>query len=272
MIRLIDTHCHLDFNRFDADRSDVILRAIEAGVVRIVVPGLDLATSHNICTIAEQYPNIYAAVGIHPNELANAGDLEQTLSEIRDLAAHNRVVAVGEIGLDYYWKNSPPEVQREWLKCQLNLGRDLSRPVILHNRDSTADIVAMLFEWVASGLPEALHTRPGVVHSFSGNWADAKHFLDLGFYIGFTGPITYKNADEVRDVAMNAPIDRILIETDAPFLPPVPYRGKRNEPAYVRHVAEKLAEVRGTTLEAIAELTTQNASRLFGWDVAVDMA
>jgi TatD DNase family protein len=267
-MQLVDTHCHLDFIRFDEDRADVIRRAREAGVLRIVVPGLDLATSTAICDLAEHYPDIYAAVGIHPNDLEHAGEPEATLSAVRRLAAHDKVVAIGEIGLDYYWKKTPPEVQQEWLHRQLMLASDLALPVILHNRESIDDLLTILTRWVNTGLPQSLLSRPGVVHSFSGTWSEAQRVLDLGFYLGFTGPLTYKNAEDVRTVAANAPADRILVETDSPFLPPVPHRGNRNEPAFVWHIAEKLAEVRGISLDAAAEMTTQNASRLFIWEMA----
>jgi TatD DNase family protein len=268
MIRLVDTHCHLDFNRFDEDRTEVVRRAIEAGVVRIVVPGLDLSASRAICDLVEQLPGIYAAVGVHPNDLDHVGELGSTLDEIRKLARRPKVVAIGEIGIDYHWMNAPRPIQHLWLIRQLEMAKELKLPVILHSRESNPDLLELLRDWVSGGLPETLRSRPGVLHSFSGNWQEAEQVLELGFYIGLTGPLTYRNADEMRDVAAKAPADKLLIETDAPFLTPLPHRGKRNEPAYVRLVAEKLAEVRGIDLESVARMTTENAATLFEWDMA----
>lgn len=261
---LVDTHCHLDFDRFDDDREEVIQRAVDAGVMVIIVPGLDLDISLRAVTLAGRHREVYAAVGVHPNDIRpGGGSLKNTLTQIRELARHRKVVAIGEVGLDYYWDKTPLAIQHVWLTAQLELAAELELPVILHNREATADLLDVLADWAGEGLPAELTGRRGVLHSFSGTWEDAQVALDLGFYLGFTGPITYKKADEMRRVAQNAPTDRILVETDAPFLTPHPHRGQRNEPAFVRFTAIRLAEVRGCDLETIAAQTTSNATALF---------
>ncbi len=264
-LELVDTHCHLDFDHFNDDRDQVVQRAVEAGVMRIVVPGLDLETNQRAIDLAEQYQGVYAAVGIHPNNLGPRPDpLGPTLEHIRELAAHPKVVAIGEIGLDYYWKKTPKGIQHIWLKQLLRLAGELGLPVILHNREATGDMLRILTDWCRSS-PASSTDRLGVLHSFSGTWEDAQAALEMGFHLGFTGPITFKKAHEMRKVARNAPEKRILIETDAPFLTPHPHRGERNEPAYVRYTAERLAKVRDMDLNAIAAQTTSNARMLFSW-------
>lgn len=253
---LIDTHCHLDFDSFDEDRDAVVQRAAEAGVTRIVVPALNLENASTVLRLAGQYPGVYAAVGVHPN--STAGWQDNWMDALRTLAAHPKVVAIGEIGLDYYWRKSPPATQQKALAQQLALAAELNLPVIIHNRESSADVLRLL-----AASPLAGRTAPGVLHSFSANWAAAQAALELGYYLGFTGPVTFKKADELRDVARQTPADRLLVETDAPFLTPQPYRGRRNEPAYVRFVAERLAMERGVDTAVFATQTTQNAERLF---------
>lgn len=260
MTLLVDTHCHLDFSRFDGDRDEVICRAKEAGVTRIIIPGLDLETSRKAITLAERYEGIYTTVGIHPNSVREAYRGKDTLAALRKLAKHTKVIAVGEIGLDYYRDRTPPTEQMVAFWAQLVLAAELGKPVVLHDREATADTIITLARW----REEHPNNPTGVLHSFSGSWPDAQRALEMGFYLGFTGPITYRKADRIREVAANAPADRILTETDAPFLTPHPYRGKRNEPAYVRYVANKLAEVRGEALESVAKRTTANTATLFG--------
>jgi len=255
-LSLVDTHCHLDFDALAADIDDVLRRAVEAGVGRIIVPSLDLANARTVLNLTEQHDNLFAAVGIHPNSAMAWQD--EWIDELHALARRERVVAIGEIGLDYYWDDAPAEIQHRALGLQLELAAELDLPVIIHNRDAAEDVLRML-----AASPLAGRERPGVLHSFSADWTAAESALALGFYLGFTGPITFKKADELRDIAARAPLDRILIETDAPFLTPHPFRGRRNEPAYVRYVAEKLAEVRGLSLEEVARATTANAERLF---------
>lgn len=257
---LIDTHCHLDFERFDADRDEVVARALEAGIERIIVPALDLGNVTAVLSHSEQYDSVYAAIGIHPN--SSAGWQDEWIDALRDLAQHDKVVAIGEVGLDYYWDKSPKEVQQRALALQLNLAAALDLPVIIHNRDSGVDVIRLL-----AASPLAGQERPGVLHSFSADWAIAQAALDMGFYLGFTGPVTFKKAGDLRQIAAQVPEDRILVETDAPFLTPHPYRGKRNEPAYVAHVAERLAAVRGVETAVFSQQTTANALRLF-WNQA----
>lgn len=256
VISLVDTHCHLDFESLVEDIDGVIGRAAEAGVERIIVPALDLSNVRAVLALAERHAGVFAAVGVHPNSAA--GWRDAWIDDLRALGRHEKVVAIGEIGLDYYWDKTPVEIQHRVLALQLELAAELNLPVIIHNRDAAPDVLRLL-----AASPLAQMKLPGVLHSFSADWATAEAALSLGFYLGFTGPLTFKKADELRDIAARAPLDRVLIETDAPYLTPHPYRGRRNEPAYVRYVAEKLAEVRGLSLEDIARTTTTNAERLF---------
>jgi TatD DNase family protein len=255
-VTLVDTHCHLDFHTLAPDIDAVIARAVAAGVSRMIIPALDLDSIRATLALARRFREIYAAVGVHPNSAA--GWLDEWIGTLRASAGQEKVVAVGEIGLDYYWHKTPPEIQHRAFALQLELAGVLGLPVIVHNREASADTLRML-----GASPLAGRDRAGVLHSFAGDWAFAKQILDLGFYIGFTGPLTYKKAHELRDVASRAPLDRILIETDSPYQTPEPFRGQRNEPAYVCLVAERLAELRGLPLEEIARITTANAERLF---------
>jgi len=258
---LVDTHCHLDFNAYDGIRDQVIDEAAAHGVTRIINPGIDLARSRAACNLADIYHNVYAAVGVHPNSTVGFGS--QHLDELRQMAAHPKVVAIGEIGLDYHWDDSPKETQWAALEAQLALAAELELPVIIHNREASEDVLEILESWVKT-LPDSLRTRPGVLHSFSAPPLIAERGLALGFYLGFTGPVTFKNADELRQLAAHVPQNRIVIETDGPFLTPSPHRGKRpNKPAYVRFIAERLAALRNVTTEEFAAQSTANAERLF---------
>ncbi len=274
-LMLVDTHCHLDFDSFAGEAEAVVERAAAAGVTRIIVPSLDLGNVRAVLDLAERFPGVYAAVGVHPNSAA--GWRDEWIDELRALAAHPRVVAIGEIGLDYYWDKTPPATQHRALLGQLALAAELDLPVILHNRDASTDLLRLLVEVTGeqgsegAGGREKARSHPalqegllrGVFHSFSAEWPTAEAALALGFYMGFTGPLTFKKADDLRAIAARVPLDRILIETDAPFLAPHPHRGRRNEPAYVHLVAERLAEVRGLSLEEVAQATTANAVALF---------
>ena len=254
---LIDTHCHLDFERFDEDRDEVVVRATAVGVQRIIVPALDLQNCETVLALTERYEGVYAAVGVHPNSSADWQD--GWIGALREMAQAEKVVAIGEIGLDYYWDDVPKPVQHRALGQQLELAAALGLPVIIHNREASGDVLALLRE-----SPLAYRENAGVLHSFSADWETAVAALDMGFYLGFTGPVTFKKAAELRQIAVKAPLDRILVETDAPFLTPQPYRGKRNEPAYVRFVAERIAAERGLDTAVFAQHTTENAQRLFG--------
>lgn len=256
-MKLIDTHCHLDLDKFDEDREAVVQRAAENGVTRIIVPAIDMDNTKAVLALADRYEGVFAAVGVHPN--ATAVLPENWLQTIERLARHPKVVAVGEIGLDYYWDDSPKATQHAALAQQLALASDMDLPVIIHNREASADVIRLLAESPLIG-----RERPGVLHSFAADWDTAQAALDMGFYLGFTGPVTFKKADDLRQIAAKAPLDRILVETDAPYLTPQPYRGKRNEPGYVRFVAEKIAEIRGLETAVFAAHTTANAERLFG--------
>ena len=253
---LIDTHCHLDFERFDEDRDEVVARAMAAGVDRIIVPAIDPTNFAKVIGLVERYEGVYAAIGVHPN--ATAGWEAGWLAQIRALAAHEKVVAIGEIGLDYHWDRAPKAVQHQAFAAQLALAAELCLPVIVHNRESSDDVVRLLAE-----SPLAGRERPGVLHSFSAPLATADAVLAMGFYLGFTGPLTFKKADELRAIAAKVPLERLLVETDAPFLAPQPYRGKRNEPAYVAAVAERLAAIHLKSTAEMAAITTANAERLF---------
>ncbi len=273
---LTDTHCHLDYDKFDSDRDAAIQRAKESGLVRILVPGLDSKSSKEAVRLAEENPMIYAAVGFHPTDLDKFS--EKTFSEVHELAKHPKVVAIGEIGIDYYWEKEADKraFQREVLVRELVFAQEMNKPVVIHMReendawfgDASTDLLKILQDW-KKDLSGRLLEKPGVLHSFNGNLETAQRAIELGFYIGVTGPVTYKNADEKRQVIANLPLNRLLIETDAPFLAPVPHRGKRNEPAFVSHIADKIAEIHSHTPQEIAMITTANAERLFSWGETV---
>ena len=288
---LTDTHCHLDFNKFDKDRDAVIQRALDVGVERMMIPALDYESSLAGIKLAESHPNIYAAVGFHPTDLEkwDESSIKKLRTQILDSgsllpkqrerapALQNKILAIGEIGLDYYWVKEADQqaVQRDILKQQLKLAQDVNKPVIIHMREendawfgqASIDLLAILTEWHQElrAQDHPLKDKPGVLHSYNGNLETAQKAIALNFYLGVTGPVTYKNAEEKRNIIKQLPITQLLIETDAPFLTPVPHRGQRNEPAFVAHIADKIAEIHNTTREQIAEITSANANRLFGW-------
>ena len=252
---LIDSHAHLDDLRYDTDRDNVLQRAQTAGIEAIVTIGCDLATSQAAVALAHAHPNIFATIGVHPHEAKEIG--EGWYESFRSLARHPKVVAYGEIGLDYHYDHSPREIQRQRFREQIHLARELALPLVIHTREAQEDTVMILRE-------EGAVDGGGVFHCFSGDAWLAKDALDLGFYLSFSGVLTFKNATMLRDIAKTVPLDRLMVETDCPYLAPVPYRGKRNEPAYVQYVAEILAEIRGNgSVESIARATVENTKRVF---------
>jgi TatD DNase family protein len=251
----VDSHAHLDDPAFDADRAQVIERAHAVGVAYVLAVGggTGVGNLRAAATIAARYPWIYASAGIHPHDAAQA--TESHFQVLRDLMLNPKVVAVGEVGLDYYYDHSPREVQRQVLKRQLDLARESQRPVIIHCRDAYADLRQIIqAHWQAS---------EGILHCFSGSRDDAFYFLDRGFLISFAGSISFKKADRLRAVAAEIPLDRSLTETDCPYLAPVPHRGKRNEPAYVREVTQALAALHRRTEEEMGAQAVQNFTTLF---------
>ena len=251
---IFDTHAHYDSSAFHADREAVLAALPEAGVALVVDPGCDLPTSRAALALAEQFPHVYAAVGIHPEDCAGYTDAD--LDALRQLCRPDKAVAIGEIGLDYYWAENPPrEFQQQVFRRQLELALELDMPVIIHDREAHGDSLAIVKEY--PGLR-------GVFHCFSGSPEMAAELLKRGWYLGFDGPITYKNAKRAPEVAAMTPLDRILVETDSPYMTPVPFRGKRNDSRYLPYVLEKLAEWKGVTTEEMTDITFANGKRLFG--------
>ncbi|MBO7748070.1 TatD family hydrolase [Paenibacillus sp. MWE-103] len=252
---LIDTHTHLDSPKFDEDREAVIERALEAGVHTLVNIGFNRETIPTTMALAERYPFIYAAVGWHPVDSIDMTPAD--LEWIASLLEHPKVVALGEIGLDYHWDTSPKDVQQRVFRQQIALAKEMRKPIVIHNRDAHEDVVRILREEGASEVG-------GIMHCYSGSWETAKQCLDMNFYISFGGPLTFQNARVPKEVMAKVPLDRLLIETDAPYLAPHPHRGKRNESSFVRLVANTMAEISGKSVEEIAKITTENAKRCFG--------
>lgn len=251
---LFDTHTHLDSSNFDEDRDQVIARAVEQGVTRMVNIGFNRETIPTTMALAEKYDFIYAAVGWHPVDAITMKP--EDIDWIAKLTEHEKVVAIGEIGLDYHWDTSPKDVQQRVFREQIGLARELKMPIIIHNREAHEDVVHILRE-------EKAHEVGGIMHSFSGSWETAKMCLDMGFYLSFGGPVTFKNAKQPKEVLVKVPNDRLLVETDSPYLTPHPFRGKRNESAYVRLVAEVAAELKGMEFEEFCRMTTRNAMTCF---------
>ena len=255
-MKLFDTHCHLCDERFAEDQAQVIERMRQAGVERALLVA-DATTDPTPCfELARQHDFIWAAVGVHPQDASKSSpELEEKIAQWMGL---DRVVALGEIGLDYYYENSPREVQREVFDRQLEMAYQLGKPVILHIRDAHGDATDMLTARARSGRLPA-----GVMHCYTGSWESAKAYLNMGLYLSFTGAVTFKNAPKLTEVAQNMPLDRLLVETDCPYMAPVPMRGKRNEPAFVAYTAQKIAEIRGMSPDELALAAYENGCRLF---------
>ncbi len=256
---LIDTHAHLDFDRFDGDREDVIRRAAEAGVAAVLTIGIDHRSSQAAVRLAESHPALFAAVGVHPHDASGLTD--EQFADLKALLEHPRVAAVGEVGLDYHYNYSPPEVQRRVFRRFIDAALEAQKPLIIHTREADEDILALLRERKRSGWS-------GVFHCFSGDERMAEKVLELGFHISFTGSITFKNARSLP-VLKSIPLERLLVETDCPFMAPEPFRGRRNEPTYVVYTARRMAEVKGVEFAELARQTTRNAAALFNLPAAV---
>ncbi|HRT27606.1 MAG TPA: TatD family hydrolase [Syntrophales bacterium] len=255
----IDSHAHLEMKEFDRDRAKVVKRALEAGVEYIVTVGTTLEDCRKALAIAKQHENVFAVVGIHPHEVKSIDP--ETYDTIRSLASADKVVAYGEIGLDFFRNLSPKDVQIKRFGEQLELAEELDLPVVIHDREAHRETLEMLKGWKGK--------KRGVVHCFSGDRTMAMECIDLGFYISIPGPVTFPKSEKMRDVVKGVPLNRLLIETDAPYLTPHPYRGKRNEPAYVVFTARKIAEVKGITPEEVGKVTSQNAKDIFGLPIEI---
>lgn len=251
---IFDSHAHYDSSQFDEDRDQLLSSMPEMGVGTIVNVGADWDSVTEVVELAQKYPHVYAAVGLHPDEV---GDLnEERFEFMKSQCRHEKVVAVGEIGLDYYWDNESHDTQKKWFIRQLKLARSLNLPVIIHSRDAAGDTLEIMKEH-AQGLR-------GVIHCFSGSKELAEEYVKMGFHIGIGGVVTFNNGKKLKEIAASIPLDKILLETDCPYLAPVPYRGKRNSSLYIPHIAEEIAALRGISYEEVVAQTEQNAKMLFG--------
>lgn len=251
---LIDTHVHLNADQYDEDLQEVIDRALEEGIDRMFVVGFDTKTIERTMKLIDEYDFIYGIIGWHPVDAVDCTD--ERLQWIESLSSHPKIIGIGETGLDYHWDKSPKDIQKEVFRKQIALAKRVQLPIIIHNREATKDCVDILKEENASEIG-------GIMHSFSGSPEIADEIIKMNFYVSLGGPVTFKNAKQPKEVAKHVPMDRLLVETDAPFLSPHPYRGKRNEPARVKLVAEQIAELRGMTYEEVCLATTENAEKLF---------
>lgn len=250
---LIDTHAHLDYDRFDDDRAEVIENAYQSGIKKIINIGADIESSRKSVQLAKEYDFIYAAVGMHPHHAEDFGP--DSYAEFKELAQAEEVVAIGEIGLDYHYDNSPRKKQQEVFKEQLKLAQELELPVVIHSRDAKEDSLGILKEYAAD--------LKGVMHCYGYDLPTAKEVFELDFYLSFGGIITFNSTSGVRKMIKKLPLEKIILETDAPYLTPEPHRGKRNESKYVKEVADKMAEIKDIAVAKVEEITTKNAEELF---------
>ncbi len=253
---MVDVHCHLDSQAFAQDLPGVVRRAVQRGVKLLVTVGVNLESARRSLEIAEEFPEVYVALGVHPHYAKEAD--EETYRHLEELTHHPKVRAIGETGLDLFRNLSPPEVQEEAFRRQISLAKERGLPMVIHCREASSEVLRILEE---EGTPEA----GGMIHCFSGDWTLARAFLDRGFHLSFSGVITYPGVEELREVLRKVPLDRLLSETDAPFLAPGPHRGKRNEPAFVEETVKAMASIKGENLEEMERVTEDNASALFGF-------
>jgi len=251
---MIETHAHLDADRYDEDREEVIKRAFEAGIDKIINISSDRQSMEKVLSLADKYERIYAAPGIQPHSTCESS--HEVIKEIKDKAKGKKIVAIGETGLDYHYNFSLPEVQRDVFRKQIKIARDLNLPLIIHTREAFEDTLNILKK-------EKADEAGGVIHCFTENIDEATAFMELGFYIGIGGVVTFKNAKVLQEAVKHIPLNRILLETDCPYMSPVPYRGKRNEPLYLKFIAEKIGEIKGINIEEVKEQTSLNALTLF---------
>jgi TatD DNase family protein len=276
MPALIDTHCHLDLGVFDTDRLAVLQRAREAGIERMVVPSLDVTSSETVVRLTNSTRGLYAAIGVHPTSLDRWS--AKIHDQLRGISKNSKVLAIGEIGLDYYWDASRRAQQLEALRGQLLLAEELGLPVILHMREQhdavggkcSDDLVLELAQWVSRLRQRGAHlgAHPGVLHSFSGSLEVASEAIRLGFTIGVCGSVTYSKASDLRALIAALPTASLVLETDSPFQTPVPHRGRRNEPAFLMHIADRIARMHSISRAEVARITSENAARLFAWGIA----
>lgn len=255
---LFDSHAHLTDRRFDNDREETIQRAFDSGVEYIMNPGADFESSVEAIELAESHERIFAAVGVHPHD-AKTMD-ESMLMLLESMAKKKKVKAIGEIGLDFHYDNSPRDIQRHWFRAQIQMAKRVGKPIIIHDREANQETFDILNE-------EEAFENGVLMHCYSGSAELAKEYIKRGAYLSIAGPVTYKNARKTVEVAKQADLNHLMIETDCPYLTPVPYRGKRNESAYVKYVAERIAEIRGITVEEVAQATLNNAKRFFNIEI-----
>lgn len=253
----IDSHAHLDDKRFDADRDMIIKNLKENKVDYVFNIGADLESSETSVKLANQYDNIYAVVGVHPHSAKEVD--ENTIDRLKELSKEEKVIAIGEIGLDYYYDNSPRDLQVKWFKEQIKLAKEVNLPIVIHTRDASQETFDIL--------KENAKDHPVIMHCYSGSVEMAEEYVKLGYYISIAGPLTFKNARIPKEVVENIPMDRLLIETDCPYLTPVPYRGKRNEPMFVKYVAEEMAKIKGISVEEVGRITSRNLQKAFSIDL-----